>query len=224
MKGMSGKQMAINQATQQLLQAMLEGRRIGSSGGGQPGGAMPGGEQGQGGMPGQEGEGGQEGTQGNPQGGGGQGREGSQGQNGSMQGLGNRQGELGERLETLAEALSEEGGGSSRKVRKLAEEARELEEAMREGRLTPDEMRKRQERFQSRLLEAANAMEERGMSEERKAEAAQGAAKDVAESSKAGEARLLQLLREARRNAKELRLDGAQRRLLDEYYESLLTR
>jgi predicted ATP-dependent endonuclease of OLD family len=141
-----------------------------------------------------------------------------------MQGKGNRQGELGERLERLAEALSEEGGGASRKVRKLAEEARELEEGMRDGRLTPDEVRRRQERFQSRLLEAANAMEERGMSEERKAEASQGAVKDAPESARAAEARLLQLLREARRNAKTLRLSEAQRRLLDEYYESLLTR
>lgn len=141
-----------------------------------------------------------------------------------MQGLGNRQGELGESLESLAEALSEEGGGSSRKVRKLAEEARELEESMRQGRLGPEEMRKRQERFQSRLLEAANSMEERGMSDDRKAEAAKGPVKDVAESAKAGETRLIQLLREARRNSKALRLSEAQRRLLDEYYESLLTR
>ena len=86
------------------------------------------------------------------------------------------------------------------------------------------ELRKRQERFQTRMLEAASALEERGMSEERKAETGKGAPKDVAGSSGAGESRLLQLLREARRNARDLRLEEGQRRVLDEYYESLLTR
>ena len=150
---------------------------------------------------------------------------GAGGEGGSMQGMGNRQGELGESLEMLAEALSEEAGGTggTRKVRQLAQEAREIEAAMRAGRLTPEDLRRRQERFQSRLLEAANALEERGMSDERKAETRQGAVKDVAESPAAAEARLLKLLREARRGAKDLSLDPAQRRHLDEYYESLLT-
>lgn len=232
LKGMSGKQMAINQATQQLLQAMLEGRRMGGGqpgggqsggmpgdmqpGGQQPGGQQPGGSMGQGGRPG--------GRQGGGQGDGG-GEGGEPGGNGSLPGLGNRQGELGERLETLAEALGEEaGGGGATKVRKLAQEARELEESMREGRLAPEEIRKRQERFQTRMLEAANALEERGMSEERKAEAGKGGPKEMAESAGAGEGRLLRLLREARRSARELRLDESQRRVLDEYYESLLTR
>lgn len=140
-----------------------------------------------------------------------------------MQGLGNRQGELGESLESLAEELAEEGDGA-RKVRRLAEEARRLEEDMRQGRVTPEDLRRRQERFQSRMLEAANALEERGMSEERKAETGKGPGKGPVESARAAEGRLLQLLREARRNSRQLPLSEAQRRALDEYYESLLTR
>ena len=228
LKGMSGKQMAINNATQQLLQAMLEGRRMA------PG--PPGGQQGQGQGEGQgqgQGQGQQPGPGGQEPGGGpggegqgqgqGQGEGGNQGSGSTMQGLGNRQGELGEGLESLAEALEGEGG-SAQKIRSLAQEARELEEAMREGRLSPEDVKKRQERFQSRMLEAANAMEERGMSEDRKAEASKGRPADVAEAAKAEAGRLLQLLKEARRDAKALRLSEAQRRFLDEYYESLLTR
>ncbi|MDB5105665.1 MAG: hypothetical protein JWP91_3354 [Fibrobacteres bacterium] len=214
LQGMSGKQMAINQATFQLLKAMMEGRQPGPGGKGKQGGK--GGEQGEG-SDGQSGEGGPGGRQG-------QGGQGSEGGEGSLGGMANKQGELGESLESLAEGLGEEGG-SAQKIRSLADEARRLEEELRGGRLTPEELKRRQERFQSRLLEASNAMQERGQSESRQAETSRGGSAEVSGPSKAAEeARLLQLLREARRNAKGLRLSEGQRKYLEEYYESLLTR
>jgi hypothetical protein len=217
LKGMSGKQMAINQATYQLLQAMMEGRQgPGQRGGKQGQSGMQQGGQGQNGQNGQ----GSEGGEGND----GEGGNGGKGGEGSMGGMANKQGELGESLESLAESLGEEGG-SAQKVRGLADEARRLEEDMRMGRLTPEELKRRQERFQSRLLEASNAMQERGQSESRQAETARGRPTEVsAEAKAAEEARLLRLLREARRNAKDLPLTEGQRKYLDEYYESLLTR
>jgi hypothetical protein len=215
LQGMSGKQMAINQATYQLLKAMMEGRSPGPGSG--KGKGKPG-ENGQGGdgQPGSEGEAnGQGGEGGNGQGGDGE---------GSVGGMANKQGELGESLETLAESLGE-GGGSAQKIRSLADEARRLEEELRAGRISPEEMKRRQERFQSRLLEASNAMQERGQSESRQAETSRGRPGEVSGPSKASEeARMLQLLREARRNAKGLQLSEGQRKYLDEYYESLLTR
>ncbi|MDB5050495.1 MAG: hypothetical protein JWO30_3566 [Fibrobacteres bacterium] len=218
LQGMSGKQMAINQATYQLLKAMMEGRQPGpGQKGGQPGGQsgkQPGGAGGENGQGSEGGEGGKEGE------GGQQGGEGE----GSMGGMANKQGELGESLESLAEGLGEEGG-SAQKIRGLADEARRLEEDLRQGRLTPEEVRRRQERFQSKLLEASNAMQERGQSESRQAETSRGRPAEVSVPSKAAdEARMLQLLREGRKNAKGLRLSEGQRKYLDEYYESLLTR
>jgi len=223
---MSGKQMAINQATYQLLQAMMEGRR-----GRQPSAAKPGdgGESGEGG----EGEG-AEGGGGRSQGA--EGREsegpGRSGGDGSSpgsggQGLGslaNSQGELGEGLESLAESLGDEGG-PAQKLRSLAEEARRLEEDLRTGRMTPEEIRRRQERFQTRLLEASNAMQERGESEKRQAETGRGNPAGISGAERAAEeTRLLRLLREARKEAKSLDMSEGQRRYLEDFYESLLTR
>jgi len=212
LKGMSGKQMAINQATYQLLKAMMEGRAPapGSQGGGQPGGQQGQGQEGQG----QEGQGGQ-----------GQGQ--GQGQNGdgeTMGGMANQQGELGEKLESMAES-DKEGGGAAQKLRTLADEARRLEEDLRLGRVSPEEIKRRQDRFQSRLLEASNAMQERGQSQERQAETSRGNGGPPPPAEKAAaEARLLELLREARRESKSLKLSEGQRKRLDEYYETLLTR
>ncbi|MBW8889043.1 MAG: hypothetical protein JF616_14915 [Fibrobacteres bacterium] len=213
LKGMSGKQMAINQATYQLLKAMMESRAPAP-------GAQGGGQQGQG----QEGQGqGQEG-----QGQGGQGQEGQgQGQNGeggTMGSMANQQGELGEKLESMAES-DKEGGGAAQKLRALADEARRLEEDLRMGRVNPEEIKRRQDRFQSRLLEASNAMQERGQSQERQAETSRGNGGPPPPAEKAAaEARLLELLREARRESKSLKLSEGQRKRLDEYYETLLTR
>jgi hypothetical protein len=223
MQGMSGKQMAINQATYQLLKAMMEGRQPG------PGqsGRRPGGEKGQAGQgpggdaPGGDGQSGQAGGNGQA---GANGSQGGEGGEGSMGGMANKQGELGENLESMAEGLGEEGG-AAQKLRSLAEEARRLEEDLRQGRISPEELKRRQERFQSRLLEASNAMQERGQSESRQAETSRGNAGPAPEAARAAEeARLLQLLREARKGAKGLRLSEGQRKRLDEYYETLLTR
>ncbi|MEO6095470.1 MAG: hypothetical protein ABIW76_07270 [Fibrobacteria bacterium] len=216
LQGMSGKQMAINQATFQLLQAMMEGRQPGAGQG--KGKQGKGGEKGEGsqkgaGQAGAEGEGASEGE-------GGEGGEGD----GSLGGMANEQGELGESLESLAEGMGE-GGGSAQKVRSLADEARRLEEELRGGRLSPEELKRRQEQFQSKLLEASNAMQERGQSESRQAETSRGQVGETSAPSRAAEEdRMLQLLREARRNAKALRLSEGQRKYLDEYYESMLTR
>jgi hypothetical protein len=219
LQGMSGKQMAINQATYELLKAMMEGR--------QPGPGQGKGKQGKGGTKGKGGEAG-EGGDGQA---GGEGEGGKSGQgggqengDGSLGGMANQQGELGESLESLAEGMGE-GGGAAQKIRSLADEARRLEEELRGGRLSAEELKRRQERFQTRLLEASNAMQERGQSESRQAETSRGQASESnAPSRAAEEARMLQLLREARRNAKALRLSEGQRKYLDEYYESMLTR
>ncbi len=220
LQGMSGKQMAINQATYQLLKAMMEGRQPGKGKGGKQGqGGEKGGE-------GQQGDGGQ-GAQGGKDGKGGMGGQGGEGGadgEGSLGGMANKQGELGESLESLAEGMGEEGG-SAQKIRSLAEEARRLEEELRGGRMTPEELKRRQERFQSKLLEASNAMQERGQSESRQAETSHGRPSEITGPAKpADEARMLQLLREARRSSKAMRLTEGQRKYLDEYYESLLTR
>lgn len=202
LKGMSGKQMAINQATYQLLKAMMEGRA--------PGPGSSGEEQGQSGR-GANGEGEGQGENG-------------QGPDGGLGGMANRQGELGETLESMAESEGE-AGGAAQKLRSLAEEARRLEEDLRQGRIGAEEVKRRQDRFQSRLLEAANALQERGQSQERQAETSRGnQGPPPAEARAAEEARLLKLLREARREAKSLKLDENQRKRLEEYYETLLTR
>jgi len=225
LQGMSGKQMAINQATYQLLRSMLEGRQpgAGKSGKGEGSGQPGEGKNGKSGQGQGQGEGQGE-NQGDGQGQGqGEGQSQGEGQ-GTLPGMANQQGELGENLETLAEKIGEEGGGAQ-KLRGLADQARKLQEDLRQGRISPEDLRNRQERFQSRLLEAASAMQERGQSETRQAETSRGNPTQVADARKApDEAKLIQLLREARRSAKGLSLTEAQRKYLDEYYESLLTR
>ncbi len=200
LQGLSGKQMAINQATYQLLRSMLAGRQ---SGQGQSGAGESGQAQGEGGKP--------------------NGMQGGEGAS-TLPGIANRQGELGEGLESMAEALGEEGG-AGQKLRGLADQARQLEADMRQGRMTPEELRQQQERFQSRLLDASNAMQERGQSEMRQAETRHGTALESSDAAKsASESRLIQIMREAHKSSKGLSLSQAQRKYLEEYYESLLTR
>lgn len=220
LQGMSGKQMAINQATYQLLQSMLQGRQSGGQQSGgqqgnapQSGGSQSGAQQGGG----QQGSGQQGGSQnGKPAGE-------SQTGGGTLPGLANQQGELGEKLESLAEQINAEGTGSQA-VRALADQARALEEEMRQGRISPEEIQKKQNRFQTRLLEAASALQERGQSEKRESETARNNP-NLTNNSPANlnETKMLQLLREARKNAKGLSLTQAERKHLDEYYETLLT-
>jgi DNA repair exonuclease SbcCD ATPase subunit len=122
----------------------------------------------------------------------------------------------------LAEA-SGDAGGAARKLRQLAAEARELEEALRRRSLSPAEVQRRQERFQTRLLEAANALEERGQERERRAEAYQGGARTVTvPAAPARDEALARELKRRRDEARALPLSPEQKRRLEWYYEQLL--
>jgi|GEM_PF-2538720 len=235
LKGASGKQAAVNRATQDLLRSFLEGRQPGgSSSGSSPGAGQPGGSMsGSSGMPsgggGSNGSGGgsnsgseSSGQQGEGQGGQGAGAPGTRG-------LANSQQQIGESLEQMAEA-SGDAGGAARTLRRLADEARELEDALRRHRLDPGEIQRRQERFQTRLLEAANALEERGQDRERRAEAYKGGATSNSDqgptSAQQQKARqqeaLLRELKRRRDEARELPLSPEEKRRVEWYYEQLL--
>jgi len=242
MRGMSGQQMAANRLTQELLRELM--RERGNAGGpGEPGGASSGST---GGRP----SGSQGGSQaGNQQGTGGGGRAADQGVAGGPggaragQGPGqsgpggesspsspssssargaaaNAQQQIADALESLAEG-ADDGGGAARKLRQLAEEARALERALRGGRLDPEALRKRQEQFRTRLLESADAMEERGQQRERRAEAYRGGitpatARSLPLDSLAAE------LRRRREDARRLPLTPEQKRRVEWYYERLI--
>jgi hypothetical protein len=227
MKGAAGKQGAVNRATQELLRSFLEGRKEGSQGssgqgaGGQsPGGSKPqaGGQvsprggslDGAGGEPGGEGKGETEGA------------EGEGGKSGNANGPANAQQQVGESLEQLAEAAGD-AGGAARKLRQLAEEARELEEALRRRSLSPAEIQRRQERFQTRLLEAAHALEERGQERERRAEAYKGGVLPPAGDAGAFyDENWIRELKRRRDEARKLPLPPEQKRRVEWYYDQLL--
>lgn len=118
---------------------------------------------------------------------------------------------------------ADDAGGAARKLRELAEEARELEKDLRQGELSPEEVRQRQEGFQTRLLEATNALEERGQDRQRQAEAYLGGAlkSDSTESSPGPDVYLE--LRRREEWARGLPLPPEQKRRLESYYETLLT-
>lgn len=123
LQGLSGKQMAINQATRQLLEQMLKGRR-----------------------PGQMGQSG--GTE----------------ENTSSSSAGNSPGELANSQEELSARLEQLGKGSGNaktaaSLKQLAEEARQLEDDFRTGKLSAAE--NKGEKFRAKLLEAARALEEK---------------------------------------------------------------
>ncbi len=178
LKGMSGKQMAINQATTELLHAMMEARSQGKSANSLSPGQSP-------------------------------------------QGMANQQGELGEQIEGLAEK-DNAGGGSAQKLHQLAEQARNLEKELRQGRLNPEELQQKQQRFQTRLLEAANAMEERGESPEREAKSYQGNASENQIANAMSPDKVRDLLQAARKNAKNWKLDSNQRKIVEKYFETLM--
>lgn len=232
MKGAAGKQDAVNRATQELLRSFLEGRQGNRPGSGQtPGGKSPGG-QGFGGskpQPGRDGlpgnaagpEAGEEG-EGQAAGGNGEGAEGQDPREGGGNALANAQQQVGESLEQLAEAAGD-AGGAARKLRRLAEEARELEEALRRRNLSPAEIQRRQERFRTRLLEAAHALEERGEERERRAEAYKGSAlPPSAAAAPSSDESWLRELKRRRDEARKLPLPPEQKRRVEWYYEQLL--
>jgi hypothetical protein len=230
MRGVSGKQMAANRLTQELLRSLLEGRRQGGSSGtgGRGGSGGKNGSKGQGdngssaggsspsspqtgGSPGGESGGGDEGGESGERAGG----------NGGDGGAANAQQNVANALESLAES-ADDAGGAARKLRQLAEEARALERALRGERLDPGTLQKRQEQFRTRLLEAANALEERGQQRERRAEAyAGGLLAPEGPALPAGDS-LAAEIRRRREEARKLPLSPGQKRRVEWYYERLL--
>ncbi len=183
LKGLSSQQLAVNQATSQLLKSILQSRSQ---------------------SPPQQGQNGK----GTPQ------------QTGKTpQQLANQQGSLGQKLETMAENANEEGG-ASQKLRQLAEEARQMESLLRQGSLNSDIIKK-QEGFQSRLLEASQSLKERGFKKERK-----GAQSQKNFSGVTGTARVkgiwIKFLELEKKRMRHLPLTKEEQQLLEKYYESLL--
>ncbi len=133
----------------------------------------------------------------------------------------NAQQGIGESLERMAESAGD-AGGAARKLRQLAEEARDLEKDLRRGSLSPEEIRQRQERFQTRLLEATNAMEERGRDRQRQAEAYRGGALKPDSAEVSPRADVFQELKRRQEWARGLNLPPEQKRRVESYYESLL--
>jgi hypothetical protein len=246
MRGVSGKQMAANRLTQELLRSLLQERQQGGSPGkGQPGMGQPGSQgtpRGSGGSSGGT-SGGSAGERGGEPGGsgsssrpgsssgsgddGGDGNEGGAGGDGGDQpggrrgGEANAQQEVAEALEMLAES-ADDAGGAARKLRQLAEEARALERELRGARLDPGALQKRQDQFRTRLLEAANAMEERGHQRERRAEAYAGGLA-IPEGGRVFPVdRLATELKRRREEARKLPLTPEQKRRVEWYYERLL--
>lgn len=238
MKGAAARQNAVNRATQDLLQSFLrerQGRRgnspgtsPGASQGNSPGKASgdasgarrqdsrPGDGEGDGfGSASGAGEGGERPGEGGE--GGGEGPQGGQ----DVRSLANAQQQISEALEQWAES-ADDAGGAARKLRQLAAEARDLEAALRGRRLDPEEVRRRQERFRTRLLEAANALEERGRERERRAEAYRGEALPQTPSTGPGDEERQRLLKRRRDEALRLPLTPAQKRRVEWYYDQLL--
>jgi hypothetical protein len=232
MKGAAARQNAVNQATQDLLQSFLRQRQAprgsspGAGGEGSGASGMPSGSQ-RPGMSGGSGSGGgeEEGPEARGEdasGGSAGGAEGAEGAGGQdPRALANAQQQISEALEQWAES-ADDAGGSARKLRQLAAEARELEAALRGRRLDPGEVRRRQERFRTRLLEAANALEERGRERERRAEAYKGGAVAPSAEPAPVNEEWLRVLKRRRREALELPLTPAQKRRVEWYYDQLL--
>ena len=95
---------------------------------------------------------------------------------------------------------------------------------MRQGRLDPEEMRKKQERFQTRLLEAANAMEERGQNHKLQAEAYRGGPLKADSTMVLQDEDVFRELKRRRDEARSLALPVEQKRQIEWYYENLLMR
>ncbi|MFC1584626.1 hypothetical protein ACFL5V_03660 [Fibrobacterota bacterium] len=179
LKGMSGKQLAINTATSKLLKAMLQGRKGGRDRGKKPGGI-------------------------------------------SAQEMANRQGNLGEDLEHMAESAGEEGRATE-KLRRLAEEARSLEKELRTGRISA-RTEKNQEQFKSRLLEASKALKERGYGSRREGEHSKTSFGQTSGLENLKKSDWILLIEKEKKRALNMDLGESQRKVLNEYYEGLLTR
>ena len=117
---------------------------------------------------------------------------------------------------------ADDAGGAARKLRQLAAEARALERELRGERLDPETVRKRQEQFRSRLLEATDAMEERGQRQERRAEAWTGGVRFPERIGSLGMDSLAVELKRRRAEARKLPLTPAQKQRVEWYYDRLL--
>lgn len=195
-----------------------EGRQTRASGQPQTGQSGSGPSGGQGGGQERGGTGGEKG--GNEAGGEGHDGEGAAGTDRARGAAANAQQQVADALESLAES-ADDAGGAARALRRLAEEARALERALRGGRLDEAELRKRQERFRTRLLESADAQEERGRQRERRAEAYRGGGL-VFEGPALPVDSLAEELRRRREDARRLPLTPEQKRRVEWYYERLL--
>ncbi len=247
MRGMSGQQMAANRMTQELLRELMQ-QRGQSTGRGQSGPGNPGGSQGgepggsasgkgagrAGGASGSSGSssGGPNGSQpgsgssggssspGGQQPGAGEGS-GGEGSSSNLRGAAaNAQQEVADALESLAEG-ADDAGGAARKLRQLADDARALERALRGGQFDPATLQKRQEQFRTRLLESADAMEERGQQQQRRAEAYRGGI-EIPPRAPLPVDSLAVELRRRREDARRLPLTPTQKRRVEWYYERLL--
>ncbi|MBF0429855.1 MAG: hypothetical protein HQK83_01140 [Fibrobacteria bacterium] len=147
---------------------------------------------------------------------------GQQGGSQTAQGLANKQGQLSEQLESLAESTGEEGGASE-KLRRLAQEARDLEQEMRKGRISGETTNK-QERFRSRLLEVSKALKERGYSEKRKGDSGNAQTSFPGSIPRAQLDEWLLLLEKEKKRAGSLDLKAKQKKAIDYYYKTLLTK
>gem|GEM_PF-5935860 len=203
LQGVSGQQMAVNQATYQLLKAMLEGRSQAPGTEGMASGGA--------GARQRDGAGKSQGGEETPGAGGLSGKG----------ALGNQQGNVGEGLEAMADKAEEIGGGASR-LRQLAAEARELEQEIRRGRLDPEGMKQKQDRFRMRLLEASRALQERGREEKRESRSFQGRLTGVSPEGTSQDD-LGRRIEAARKKAKSLPLGDREREELDNFYRELLT-
>ena len=219
LQGMSGKQMAINTATYQLLKAMMEGRQPGAGKDRRTVRATgreeskvrvrPGGDRW-----------GSRSRRRRERGGPGRtGRSKRRGREGTMGGMANRQGELGESLESLAEGLGE----GAAPPRKSAAWRR-----MRAGWRKPcgkaafaEEVRRRRSGSNPGCWRPPTPCRSAGKARRARRKPARTTGGGPAASKAPDEARLLQLLREARGNSKALQLSEGQRKCLDEYYDNL---
>jgi hypothetical protein len=140
----------------------------------------------------------------------------------TAQALANRQGEVGEVLENMAESAGETGGAAE-KLRRLAQEARGIEKELRKGRIS-SELERQQEKFKSRMLETSRSLRERGYGRRREGRQINAKYKLNEPNSAFNKSLWIFLLKTEKKYLNEMDLSNSQRRILDVYYETLLTK
>jgi hypothetical protein len=193
-----------------LLQSFLQSRPGGSSGSGEAGSNSSGNKNGQG-----------QGSEPNGEGADGSGKSG--GTDAGSRGAADDQASLAEALDRMAEG-ADDGGGAATRLRTLAEEARDLEAAVRKRSQSREEIERRQERFQGRLLDAAKALEEKGEEEKRESSQPLTRLVDANPWELGDKGKLLEKIREKKRKAISQARDEDEKSLLERYYRELETR